>query len=186
MNASGSNQSTESTGSRPGGGLSTEARNLQWLLTNLVEEVPGVRSVAVISSDGLMLCSSDAEPAEAAAAPGAPPGGKPSGPARASGDLATVVSGLASLTDGAARVMDAGNVNQSVVAMENGCLFVMAISDGSLLGVHATPECDMSVVAYHMALFVGRAGHVLTPELRSELSKARTATPAAASSESEH
>ena len=86
MNASGSNQSTESTGSRPGGGLSTEARNLQWLLTNLVEEVPGVRSVAVISSDGLMLCSSDAEPAEAAAAPGAPPGGKPSGPARASGD----------------------------------------------------------------------------------------------------
>ena len=27
----------------------------------------------------------------------------------------------------------------------------------------------MSVVAYHMALFVGRAGHVLTPELRSEL-----------------
>ena len=122
----------------------------------------------------------------AAAAPGAPPGGKPSGPARASGDLATVVSGLASLTDGAARVMDAGNVKQSVVAMENGCLFVMAISDGSLLGVHATPECDMSVVAYHMALFVGRAGHVLTPELRSELSKARTATPAAASSESEH
>jgi hypothetical protein len=59
--------------------------------------------------------------------------------------------------------------------MENGCLFVMAISDGSLLGVHASPECDMSVVAYHMALFVRRAGHVLTPELRSELRRARTA-----------
>jgi hypothetical protein len=29
----------------------------------------------------------------------------------------------------------------------------------------------MSVVAYHMALFVGRAGHVLTPELRTELRK---------------
>ncbi|NEB73289.1 roadblock/LC7 domain-containing protein, partial [Streptomyces fulvissimus] len=50
-----------------------------------------------------------------------------------------------------------------------GSLFVMSISDGSLLGVHATPDCDMNVVAYHMALFVGRAGHVLTPELRSEL-----------------
>jgi hypothetical protein len=47
----------------------------------------------------------------------------------------------------------------------------MSISDGSLLGVHGSADCDMSVVAYHMALFVGRAGHVLTPELRSELRK---------------
>jgi predicted regulator of Ras-like GTPase activity (Roadblock/LC7/MglB family) len=65
--------------------------------------------------------------------------------------------------------MDGGSVKQTMVAMEEGSLFVMTISDGSLLGVHATPDCDMSVVAYHMALFVGRAGHVLTPELRSEL-----------------
>ena len=36
-------------------GLSTEARNLQWLLGNLVEEVPGVHSVAVVSSDGLIV-----------------------------------------------------------------------------------------------------------------------------------
>jgi hypothetical protein len=48
----------------------------------------------------------------------------------------------------------------------------MSISDGSLLGVHAAADCDMSVVAYHMALFVGRAGHVLTPELRDELRQA--------------
>ena len=41
-------------------GLSSEARNLHWLLSSLVEEVPGVRSVAVVSSDGLMLLSSDA------------------------------------------------------------------------------------------------------------------------------
>ncbi len=58
-----------------------------------------------------------------------------------------------------------------MVAMEEGSLFVMSISDGSLLGVHGSADCDMSVVAYHMALFVGRAGHVLTPELRSELRK---------------
>ncbi|MCQ4080346.1 roadblock/LC7 domain-containing protein [Streptomyces sp. RB6PN25] len=167
--------------------LSHGARSLQWLLTNLVDEVPGVRSVAVISSDGLLLSSSEvsAQADGADGLDGADDEPSPSVPeqwtsapvrglASASGDLATVVSGLASLTDGAARLMDAGSVKQSVVAMENGCLFVMAISDGSLLGVHASPECDMSVVAYHMALFVGRAGHVLTPELRSELSKART------------
>ncbi|CAM5238103.1 FAD-binding oxidoreductase OS=Streptomyces alboniger OX=132473 GN=CP975_24240 PE=4 SV=1 [Streptomyces alboniger] len=35
-------------------GLSREARNLHFLLTNLVEEVPGIQSVAVVSSDGLL------------------------------------------------------------------------------------------------------------------------------------
>ncbi|NED86430.1 roadblock/LC7 domain-containing protein, partial [Streptomyces sp. SID11233] len=68
---------------------------------------------------------------------------------------------LGSLCVGAARLMDAGGVKQTMVAMAEGALFVMAISDGSLLGVHAAADCDMSVVAYHMALFVGRAGHVL-------------------------
>ncbi|MEU5023332.1 roadblock/LC7 domain-containing protein [Streptomyces milbemycinicus] len=145
-------------------GLSSEARNLHWLLSNLVEEVPGVRSVAVVSSDGLMLLSSDARHTEAAADPTAQ-----DGPKGSSADLATIVSGLGSLTMGAAKLMDGGVVKQTMVAMEQGSLFVMSISDGSLLGVHATPDCDMTVVAYHMALFVGRAGHVLTPELRTEL-----------------
>ncbi|MBM7172541.1 roadblock/LC7 domain-containing protein [Streptomyces sp. G44] len=148
-------------------GLSSEARNLHWLLTNLVEEVPGILSVAVVSSDGLLLLSSD--PGRNAERPAARTGG----PRGSSADLATIVSGLGSLTIGAAKLMDGGGVKQTVVAMAEGSLFVMSISDGSLLGVHATPDCDMSVVAYHMALFVGRAGHVLTPELRSELRKSR-------------
>ncbi|MEV0262500.1 roadblock/LC7 domain-containing protein [Streptomyces sp. NPDC050617] len=147
-------------------GLSTEARNLHWLLDNLVEEVPGVRSVAVVSSDGLMLLSSDPEQNAAGAGPLTP-----EGPRGSSADLATIVSGLGSLTTGAAKLMEAGIVKQTMVAMDEGSLFVMAISDGSLLGVQAAPDSDMSVVAYHMALFVGRAGHVLTPELRSELRK---------------
>ncbi|CAL9539650.1 Serine protease inhibitor [Streptomyces sp. enrichment culture] len=166
-------------------GLSTQARNLQWLLTDLVEEVPGVNSVAVVSSDGLLLLSSDPG-GGAASAGGSGPGGaghgpsgagRPRGPRGASADLATIVSGLGSLTTGAAALMEGGSVKQTMVAMEHGSVFVMAISDGSLLGVHATPDCDMSVVAYHMALFVGRAGHVLTPEVRSELRQSMENTP---------
>ncbi|MCX4723790.1 roadblock/LC7 domain-containing protein [Streptomyces sp. NPDC090052] len=148
-------------------GLSSEARNLHWLLKNLVEEVPGLRSIAVVSSDGLMLLSSDPEVSAAGQARPV----RQSGPKGSSADLATIVSGIGSLTIGAAKLMDGGGVKQTMVAMEEGSVFVMSISDGSLLGVHATPDCDMSVVAYHMALFVGRAGHVLTPELRSELRK---------------
>ncbi|MFH8786275.1 roadblock/LC7 domain-containing protein [Streptomyces roseoverticillatus] len=142
-------------------GLSHEARNLHWLLTNLVEEVPGVRSVAVVSSDGLLLLSSDPRLVHR--------GERPEGPRGSTADLATIVAGLGSLTTGAACLMDGGFVKQTMVAMDEGSLFVMTVSDGSLLGVHAEPDCDMSVVAYHMALFVGRAGHVLTPELRREL-----------------
>ncbi|MFF0159364.1 roadblock/LC7 domain-containing protein [Streptomyces sp. NPDC005263] len=159
-------------------GLSREARNLHFLLTNLVEEVPGIQSVAVVSSDGLLLLSTD--PVLPPTPPG-PRGGthglpvrearaeKPSGPRGSAADLATIVSGIGSLTVGAARLMGSGQVKHTMVAMDEGSLFVMSISDGSLLGVHGSAECDMSVVAYHMALFVGRAGHVLTPELRSEL-----------------
>ncbi|MBU3871324.1 roadblock/LC7 domain-containing protein [Streptomyces sp. 4503] len=145
-------------------GLSREARNLHWLLANLVEEVPGVRSVVVVSTDGLMLLSSDTRHHAVASDPAAQ-----DGPKGSSADLATIVSGVGSLTLGAAKLMDGGSVKQTMVAMDEGSLFVMSISDGSLLGVHATPDCDMTVVAYHMALFVGRAGHVLTPELRNEL-----------------
>ncbi|MBT2524676.1 roadblock/LC7 domain-containing protein [Streptomyces sp. ISL-99] len=148
-------------------GLSSEARNLQWLLSNLVDEVPGLLSVAVVSSDGLLLLSSDPGQNVGPAAPSV----RQDGPKGSSADLATIVSGLASLTEGAAKLMDGGGVKQTMIAMESGSLFVMSISDGSLLGVHGSADCDMSVVAYHMALFVGRAGHVLTPELRSELRK---------------
>ncbi|MFF8030041.1 MULTISPECIES: roadblock/LC7 domain-containing protein [unclassified Streptomyces] len=149
-------------------GLSSEARNLHWLLSNLVEEVPGILSVAVVSSDGLLLLSSDPGRNAEARDTG---GGRRTGPRGSAADLATVVSGIGSLTIGASKLMDFGPVKHTMVAMEEGSLFVMSISDGSLLGVHGSADCDMSIVAYHMALFVGRAGHVLTPELRSELRK---------------
>jgi predicted regulator of Ras-like GTPase activity (Roadblock/LC7/MglB family) len=136
-----------------------------------VEEVPGLRSVAVVSSDGLLLLSSDPDgPEDPSPEPGRP---GTDGPRGSSADLATVVSGLGSLTAGVAKLMELGDVRQTMVAMSEGNLCVMAISDGSVLGAHATSGADMSVVAYHMALFVGRVGHVLTPELRAELHQSR-------------
>ncbi|WP_432110282.1 roadblock/LC7 domain-containing protein [Streptomyces sp. AA1529] len=210
---------------------SAEARSLRRLLGELVEEVPGIRSVAVVSSDGLLLLASDPalgvehgssalgtghgrsvvvaeqgrhqeqhaglreqRPAYAGQGAGPPGAGTPAaareeggatragipvrrrrggrpaaGPRGTSGDLAALVSGVASLTFAAAELMEAGVVKQTIVSMDEGALLVMAIGDGSLLGVHAAADCDMAAVGYQMGLFVGRAGHVLTPELRSEL-----------------
>jgi predicted regulator of Ras-like GTPase activity (Roadblock/LC7/MglB family) len=159
---------SSSTGGGNTWGLSHEARNLQWLLGNFVREVPGVYSVTVVSSDGLLLLASDPGIAELRDRMEVRDGQ----PGRPVADLATVVSGIASLTQGAAQLMEAGKVRQTVVTMDHSSVFVMSISDGSLLGVHTAADCDMSVVGYHMALFLGRAGHVLTPELRAELRQA--------------
>jgi uncharacterized protein len=122
-----------------------------WLLTNFVESVPGVSHAVVVSSDGLLLTSSAGLPRDRA------------------DQLAAVASGMSSLTRGAARVFGAGEVLQTVVEMQLGCMLLMSITDGSCLAVLASPGCDMGLVAYEMTLLVDRAGELLTPELRSQL-----------------
>ena len=39
--------------------LSQEARNLNWLVSNFVERVPGVNEAVVVSSDGLPMATSE-------------------------------------------------------------------------------------------------------------------------------
>jgi len=78
-------------------------------------------------------------------------------------------SGLASLTQGASRCLGAGHVRQVIVELEQGFMFVMAISDGSVLTVLASPTADLGLVGYEMALLVARVGPTLTPALRAEL-----------------
>ena len=131
--------------------LSQAAQNLNWLITNFTQGVPGVSHTVVVSADGLLLAVSDGFPRDRA------------------DQLAAVASGLASLTQGAARIFQGGAVNQTVVEMDRGYLFVMTISDGSCLAVLAAPECDIGLVGYEMALLVERTGAVLTPALRAEL-----------------
>jgi hypothetical protein len=60
--------------------------------------------------------------------------------------LAAIASDVASLCQGAARSFDAGTLKQTVVEMERGFLFVMAISDGSLVVLAAM---DLLQVARH-------------------------------------
>lgn len=133
------------------GELSQEAQNLNWLIDNFVERVPGVAHTIVVSSDGLLLAISEGFPKDRA------------------DQLAAVMSGLSSLTQGAARIFEAGAVTQTVIEMEMGFLFVMSISDGSSLAVLASNDCDMGLVGYEMTLLVERTGRVLTPELRQAL-----------------
>jgi uncharacterized protein len=131
--------------------LSTDARNLNWLVANFARATPGVAHALVVSADGLPVAVSERLDRPRA------------------DQLAAIASGLASLTLGASRCFDGGQVTQTVVEMDRGFLFVMSISDGSCLAVLASSSCNVGVVAYEMTVLVARAGDVLTPSLRAEL-----------------
>lgn len=130
------------------------SRRFGWLVTDFVNRVAGVAHAIVVSSDGLLLTASTRLPRERAE------------------QLAAIASGLASMTTGAAKCFEAGQVSQTVIEMERGTLLQMGIGDGSCLTVLASPHCDMGLVAYEMTMLVERVGQILTPELRSKLNSA--------------
>lgn len=129
----------------------TMSRRFGWLVTDFTERVAGVAHAIVVSADGLLLTSSAKLPADRA------------------DQLAAVASGLLSLTNGAAKCFEAGEVTETIVEMHYGTLIQMGISDGSCLTVLAAPGCDMGLIAYEMAMLVERVGQILTPELRHQL-----------------
>lgn len=129
-------------------------RNLDWMVSTFVRKVPGIKEAVVVSSDGLLLALS--------------PGLERAGADR----FAAVASGLIGLAYGAVGPLGGGRVNEIIVEMEQAFLLVTAISDGSCFAVVASAECDIGLVGYEMALFVRRAGAMLTPGLRAELQRA--------------
>jgi predicted regulator of Ras-like GTPase activity (Roadblock/LC7/MglB family) len=131
--------------------ISSEAANFGWLLDNFVRTVPGARHTLVVSADGLLMAMSDNLD-------------------RTSGDqLAAIVAGLSSLTRGAARQLQAGDVRQAIVEMDELFLFLMSVSNGSVLAVVADTTCDVGLIGYEMAMLVSRTESTLTPQLVTEM-----------------
>lgn len=131
--------------------LSTEAANFGWLLDNFVRTVPGTRHTLVVSADGLLMAMSDNLD-------------------RTSGDqLAAIVAGMSSLTRGAARQLQAGDVRQAIVEMDELFVFLMSVSNGSVLAVVADSTCDVGLIGYEMAMLVSRTETTLTPQLVTEM-----------------
>lgn len=126
-------------------------QDLNWLVTDFTNRVEDVAHAIVVSADGVPLAVSTGIP----------------GPAVE--QLSAITSGLTSLIQGAARILDGGGTKQAMVEMEDGLLFVKAISDGSSLAVLTAPECDTRQVSYEMTRLVGAVGELLTPAARAEL-----------------
>lgn len=128
--------------------------NLDWMIKEFVTSVPGVMEAVVVSSDGLLLALS-------------------AGLERAGADrFAAVASGLVGLAAGVAGPLGGGEVKEVIIEMENAFLMVSSISDGSSLAVAASANCDIGLVGYEMAVFIQRAGALLTPAHRTQLQRA--------------
>jgi predicted regulator of Ras-like GTPase activity (Roadblock/LC7/MglB family) len=123
-------------------------QDMGWLLSNFADSVAGIAHVVAVSADGLLLASSRDLPADRA------------------DQLAAITSGVVSLTDGASRMFSAGAVQQTIIEMDSGYLFLMSISDGSSMAVLAARSCDVGQVGYEMALLVERVGAALVPAPR--------------------
>lgn len=124
--------------------------DLNWLVTDFTGRVADVAHAVVVSADGVPLAVSEGIPQAFV------------------GQLAAITSGLSSLMNGAARLFEAGSPTRALVEMEGGLMFVMAISDGSILAVLAAPECDADQVSYEMSMLVEAVGDVLTPAVRAQ------------------
>lgn len=123
---------------------------LNWLLDDLVERVPGVRDAAVLSADGLLV------------------GGSQGLDQAAAEHLAAVASGLQSLARGASRHFGGGPVRQTIIEMESAFLFVTAAGSGSSLAIIAAADADIGQIAFEMNLLVRRVGQSLSTTPRNQ------------------
>src|SRR6476620_5036063 len=129
-----------------------DLRQLDWLVSRFVDEVPDAAHAILVSADGLLMAASAGIPGERAE------------------QVAAVSSGLASLAVGAARLFDGGAVLQTVIEMQNGYLLLMSVGDGSHLAVLTEDSADIGQVGYEMALLVDRVGRMVQATARVPLS----------------
>jgi predicted regulator of Ras-like GTPase activity (Roadblock/LC7/MglB family) len=128
-----------------------DAEDLNCLVNDFTMHVADIAHAIVVSADGMPLAMSDGIPGQAVA------------------QLAAITSGLTSLAAGAARIVDAAPALQALVEMDQGLMFVRAVSGGASLAVLAAPECDVRQVSFEMTRMVEAIGEILTPAARVQL-----------------
>lgn len=134
--------------------MDTDVNNFNWLLANFVRSTDGVRDAVAVSSDGLLIATSE-------------------GLGRTDADhLAAIVSSLSTLGRSASRRYDFDGVKMIMVEMKRGFLLVSAIRGGSCLGTIADDGCDLGLIGYEIALLADRFGEMLTPNLISDSRRA--------------
>lgn len=133
-------------------------QDFAWLIQQFVDDVPDVIHALLVSLDGLQLVASN-------------------GVARDLGDqLAALTAGLISMADRGAALLNLGASEYMTIRLPRGHLLFMRVGSSAGLAVAVTASCDLRTVAYRMTRLVGSVGHMLTPQLRSQLHRLTAAT----------
>jgi predicted regulator of Ras-like GTPase activity (Roadblock/LC7/MglB family) len=127
----------------------TSHKQLDWLLIDFTRGTPGVMHSLVVTGDGLRLAASERMDVGLA------------------DRLSAVTSGLVSLAQTVAQTFQAGPMEQTIVEMRGGYLFVTPISGNSALAVFTDRHCDIGMIGYEMTLLAERVGHALSPVPRA-------------------
>lgn len=131
--------------------VTDDSREFSWMLERFVKQTPYVQGAVAVSSDGLLMAMSSSLDRTAAE------------------PVAAIISGLTSLGDGAAALLEQVPLERIIVGMHLGVLVIASVSDGSSIGVVARNGADIGVIGYQMTMLVERAGDMLTPALVTEL-----------------
>jgi predicted regulator of Ras-like GTPase activity (Roadblock/LC7/MglB family) len=125
-----------------------------WLLNTFVRDAGVVSDALAVSSDGLLMAHSDNLDREGAH------------------QAAAIVSGLVSLAHSTIRQLDFDDLEQIIVATDDGFIYLTAMGDAGCLAAVTDSVFDMDNVGYQMGNFVKRAARMLTPALVRELETA--------------
>ncbi|AJF70183.1 dynein regulation protein LC7 [Streptomyces vietnamensis] len=128
---------------------------MDWILTDLLGEVPYVRHVVALSSDGLCIGQANTAPDTADA-------------------IAAACSGIQSLARAIAQMFPEGDGSTHMVGIEadGGYFSLMAAGPGAYLAVLADQEVDAGLLGSRMRTLVTRIGHYMTSPPREDVGQA--------------
>ncbi|MBO2448310.1 roadblock/LC7 domain-containing protein [Actinomadura barringtoniae] len=122
---------------------------LGWMLDDLVDRVGEVRKALVLSRDGLIM-------------------GATRGMTREDAEfLAALAAGFFSLASGARDHLDAGDVRQAVIELDEGLFFVVPAGVGSCLALLSRAGSNAGLVSYEMTMLVKRVSRHLAAKPRN-------------------
>jgi predicted regulator of Ras-like GTPase activity (Roadblock/LC7/MglB family) len=132
----------------------TDAAQIQWLLSRFASGTAGVADTVANSSEGRLLATSDAL-------------------TRTDADrLATVTAAFANLARGAGTGFDLGEPVKVVVNFDRGFLLIKTINALCVLGILATAEAEFDELAYDVTTFTNQVGGAITAAVVAELAAA--------------
>jgi predicted regulator of Ras-like GTPase activity (Roadblock/LC7/MglB family) len=132
-------------------GVNQVVDEFNWLLNAFVRDAGVVTDALTVSSDGLLMAHSDSLDREGAQ------------------QAAAIVSALVSLGQSTHRCLGFDDLEQIIVAMGDGFLYVTAMGGAGCLAAVTETASDMDNVGYQMGTFVSRAARMLTPALIEDL-----------------